>query len=457
MSGDARQTVGEGQRRKHPPPDKIRNVIGFASRSRFGYRWGVPPILQAMLVSASLGALIGTIRQWGQQREPKPEDGFAGVRTFTLWALLGTTAAAISAEFVPATFVATLLLIGGHLILRGVFGRIDFKIGFTTTAASLLTFLMGGLVYWQHTQAAVVLSAGTMLLLGLKQPIHAWTRKFTEADIRSTLQFVAITGVILPLVPNRSFGPYNAFNPHSMWLMVVLISGLGFIGYLLMRFLGTNAGVTVTGLVGGLASSTATTLAFSRRSREDPGSSGAYVLAVVLASLVMLARVAAVVLALQREIFAFVWPTLLAMALPGVAYTVWILIVRPLKPGSRAEPDLKNPLSLSIAIKFAAIYSVITLLIRAVSEEELTTGLLAVAFLSGLTDVDAVTLTTIDSTKSGALAAAVAAQVIVIATMANTLSKAMIAVFLGSPGLRKSVALIFGITVATGVAVSVFW
>ncbi len=457
MCGDARQTAGEGQRRKRPKPAKIRKLIGFASGARFGYRWGVPPILQAMLVSASLGALIGTIRQWGQQREQKPDDGFAGVRTFTLWALLGCTSAAISAEFIPATFIATLLLIGGHLILRGVFGRINFKIGFTTTAASLLTFLMGGLVYWQHTQAAVVLSAGTMLLLGLKQPIHAWTRKFTEGDIRSTLQFVAITGVILPLVPNRSFGPYDAFNPHSMWLMVVLISGLGFIGYLLMRFLGANAGVTVTGLVGGLASSTATTLAFSRRSREDPASSGAYILAVVLASLVMLARVAAVVLALQREIFAFVWPTLLAMSLPGIAYAGWRLLVRPPTSGSLGAPDLKNPLSLSIAIKFAAIYSLITLLVRAVSEEEFTRGLLAVAFLSGLTDVDAVTLTTIDSAKSGALATAIAAQVIVIATVANTLAKAAIAVFLGSPRLRKTVALIFALTAASGLTAFAIW
>lgn len=417
----------------------------------------MPPILQALLVSASLGALIGTIRQWGKQHEEKSEDGFAGVRTFTLWALLGTTSAAISAEFAPATFITTLLLIGAHLILRGVFGRIEFKIGFTTTAASLLTFLMGGLVYWQHTQAAVVLSAGTMLLLGLKQPIHAWTRKFTAADIRSTLQFVAITGVILPLVPNRGFGPYAAFNPYSMWLMVVLISGLGFAGYLLMRSLGTNAGVAVTGLVGGLASSTATTLAFSRRSRDDPGSSPAYALAVVLASLVMLARIGALVLALEREIFMVLWPTLVAMSLPGIGYAGWMFFGRPVKSASLEQPELKNPLSLGIAIKFAAVYSLITLLVRTVSEEELNRGLFVVAFLSGLTDVDAITLTTIDSSKSGALAAAIGARVIIFAAAANTLAKAVITVFLGSPQLRRRMTLIFGLTLATGLVAFALW
>ncbi len=417
----------------------------------------MPPILQALIVSASLGALIGTIRQWGKQHEEQSADGFAGVRTFTLWALLGTSSAAISARFVPAAFVATLLLIGGQLILRGVFGRVDFKIGFTTTAASLLTFLMGGLVYWGETQAAVVLSAGTMLLLGFKQPIHAWTRKFTEADIRSTLQFVAITGVILPLVPNRSFGPYDAFNPFAMWLMVVLISGLGFVGYLLMRIMGAGTGIALTGLVGGLASSTATTLTFSRRSREDPAASSGYVLAVVLASTVMLARVAAVALALQPMLFAVVWPALLLMALPGIFYAAWVLLIRRSQMKLIAAPELKNPLSLVTAIKFAAIYAVVTLVVRAVAEEEISRGMLAVSFFSGLTDMDAITLSTIDSTKTGGLVASLGARLIIVAAIANTLAKAAIVLLLGSTTMRRSGALIFGLTLGAGLlALAIF-
>lgn len=413
----------------------------------------MPPILQALIVSASLGALIGTIRQWGKQHEEKSADEFAGVRTFTLWALLGSSSAAISAQFVPAAFIATLLLIGGQLILRGVFGRIDFKIGFTTTAASLLTFLMGGLVYWGETQAAVVLSAGTMLLLGFKQPIHAWTRKFTEADIRSTLQFVAITGVILPLVPNRGFGPYDAFNPFAMWLMVVLISGLGFVGYLLMRIMGAGTGIALTGLVGGLASSTATTLTFSRRSREDPAASSGYVLAVVLASTVMLARVAAVALALQPKLFAGVWPALLAMALPGIFYAAWVLLIRRSQMKLIEAPELKNPLSLVTAIKFAAIYAVVTLVVRAVAEEEISRGMLAVSFFSGLTDMDAITLSTIDATKTGGLGESLAARLIIVAAIANTLAKAAIVLLLGSTTMRRSGALIFGLTLGAGLLV----
>lgn len=410
----------------------------------------MPVILQSLIVSASLGALIGTIRQWGKQHEQHVDDEFAGMRTFVLWALLGTTSAYIADHFVTGVFVVTFSLVGLHLILRGVLGRTEFKTGFTTTAASLLTFLIGGLVHWQQTQAAVVLSAGTMLLLGFKQPIHAWTRKFTEADIRSTLQFVAITGVILPLVPDRGFGPFGAFNPYSMWLMVVLISGLGFVGYLLMRFIGARAGIALTGLVGGLASSTATTLAFSRRSREDPTASTGCALAVVLACTVMLARVATVILTLRRELFAHTWPALLIMAVPGIICGFWLLAIRRPKWESVEAPALSNPLSLGMAIKFAAIYGIVTLVVRAVADQEVTRGLFAVSFLSGLTDVDAITLSTIDAAKNGKVLESLAARIIVVAALANTFAKLLIAVVLGTSVLRRWVTLVLGATIAGG-------
>ncbi len=136
-----------------------------------------------------------------------------------------------------------------------------------------------------------MLAAITMLVLGLKETSHDWTQRFTKEDIRSTLQFVALTGVVLPLVPNRSFGPFDAFNPYALWLMVVLISGLGFVGYLLVRILGARSGVALAGVVGGLASSTATTLAFSRESKAYPQFSAGFALAIVLACTIMLARV----------------------------------------------------------------------------------------------------------------------------------------------------------------------
>ena len=212
-------------------------------------------LLQSLILSASLGALIGMIRQWGEQQDVnKSDDRFAGLRTFVLWSLIGYTSALISATHAPYCFIAAVFMVGVHLVLHGMTNEGNHSIGFTTAAAAMLTVFLGGLVYWNHLLLAVMLAALTMLILGLKERSHYWTSRFTPEDIRSTLQFVAVTGVILPLVPNQGYGPYQAINLHSLWLMVVLISGLGFVGYLLIRILGTRSGVVLTGLVGGLAS-----------------------------------------------------------------------------------------------------------------------------------------------------------------------------------------------------------
>ena len=209
-------------------------------------------LLQSLILSASLGALIGLIRQWGdQQDENKHGSSFAGLRTFVLWALIGYTSAFLSDSYAPYCFVVALVMVAFHLVLHGISSDGRNSVGFTTTAAAVITLFLGGLVYWNHLPLAVMLAALTMVTLGLKQRIHSWTRRFTDEDIRSTLQFVAVTGVVLPLVPNQGYGPYGAINPYSLWLMVVLISGLGFVGYLLIRMLGTRSGVILTGLVGG--------------------------------------------------------------------------------------------------------------------------------------------------------------------------------------------------------------
>ncbi|HAV60862.1 MAG TPA: hypothetical protein DCY13_00665 [Verrucomicrobiales bacterium] len=405
-----------------------------------------------MIVSASLGALIGTIRQWNEQRERSKDDGSAGLRTFALWALIGTVSAFISDQHFKPTFVIALTLVGGQVILRSVVERSEFRVGFTSAAVAILTFLVGGLVHWGHTQPAVMLAALTVLLAGLKQPIHGWTRRFSDRDIRSTLQFVAITGVILPLVPDKGYGPYAAFNPYSMWLMVVLISGLGFVGYLLMRLLGPQAGIVLSGVVGGLASSTATTLAFSRQSREDPVLSGSYALAVVLACTVMLGRVAAVLGTLNPGLFAAVWVPLAIMSVPGLGYAGWMLIVHRKGRGASKTLELANPLSLGMAVKFALIYGVVTLLVKAVSQSEVTTGLLAVSFVSGLTDVDAIALSMVDSVRTNSLLPPLAAKAIVMAAVANTIMKAGMAVALGSPVVRRNVGIVLGLTATSGIA-----
>ena len=384
---------------------------------------------------------------------PGNEADFGGVRTYTFWAVLGCTGAYLSGKFSPAVLAVVLIVIAAHLT------AIHFRVpagrrppGSTTFAASLLTCLLGALVQIDQTAAAVLVAAMTSVLIGLKQPIHAWTRAFTAADIRATLQFVAISGVMLPLLPNRAFGPFAAFNPYSTWLMVVLISGMGFAGYLMMRLLGAKSGITITGLVGGLASSTATTLAFSRRSREDAPLSTSYALAVVLACTVMLIRILVVVGLLNTQLAATLLVPFLLMALPGICFAVWVWVFN--RPDEIAvdTPQIHNPLSLAIAIKFGLIYAVVAFLVKAVLALDLRGGLLPLSFLSGLTDMDAIALLMANSRNEAAVDLLPATRAVIVAALGNTAMKAGMAAAFGSPALRRQVAIVLALTGVVGFA-----
>jgi uncharacterized membrane protein (DUF4010 family) len=407
--------------------------------------------LNGIIVSASLGALIGLIRQWGEQQDTRKADAhFAGLRTFVLWSLIGYAGAYVGANHSPYGFVAVVAVVGLHLVLFSVFGQAKAGTGFTTTAAALITLYVGGLVFWEHLTLAVMLSAITIVVLGLKQRSHSWTRRFTDEDIRSTLQFVAVTGVVLPLVPNQGYGPYEAFNPYSLWLMVVMISGLGFVGYILMRLLGARSGVALAGLVGGLASSTATTLAFSRESKAVPTFSAGFALAIVMACTVMLARVILLLGLIYPKFISALWLPFTILALPGLIYAVWVGLIH--RHGERDAdlPELKNPLGLGIAVKFALLYAVIAFFVKILSQVELSGGLLALSFLSGLTDMDAIALSVANSLKEGGVAIELATKAVIIAAVANTILKAGLAIALGSKQLGFHITIAMGATVVFG-------
>ena len=413
----------------------------------------MPELLSPIIVSACLGALIGLIRQWGDQHEQEAKE-FAGLRTHALWSVLGCVSGYAGGKQEPYVLIAAMVGVAAHLIFP-VLGRRDRQPpGSTSFAEALLTLLCGALVAWGETRAAMLIAALTMVVLGSKKPIHSWARELTTADIRGTLQFVAITGVILPLVPNQPLGPLDAFNPYSTWLMVVIISGLGFAGYVAIRVLGTRSGILLTGIFGGLASSTASTLAFSRRSRESPALSEHYALAVVAACTIMLPRVLLAVGIVNPELaFRLVTPFAI-MAVPGLAFVTWVWIRR--RPAHRPgdTPALGNPLGLLTAMKFAALYALIAFLVRVFRAQGWTDGLLPLSFVSGLTDLDAIALSLAREGTNGH--ATTAALAVTVAAVANTLLKAGLAVALGSPGLRPRIAVVLGATAAAGTAWAVF-
>lgn len=414
----------------------------------------VDSLLLAIVASAGLGAVIGLIRQWSDQTDKPGLENYAGVRTFTFWSVLGCVTAYLSQQHSAAILPVALAIVGGHFVWQQQAAGSQTKgpTGSTTLAATLLTLLVGALVTWDHAKEAVLVTAVTVVLLGLKAPIHAWTRRFTSDDIRATLQFVAITGVILPLVPNEDLGPYNAINPFNVWMMVVLISGLGFFGYVMTRVLDARKGVLIASFFGGLASSTATTLAFSRQSRQQPNLSVAYALAVAVACTVMLPRTLVLVAVLNQPLALRLLGPLGIMAAPALAYAAWSTWRQRSQPRAENPPPVDNPLQLSAAIKFALLYAVIVFLVKVATQHgALETSLLPLSFVSGLTDMAAISLSvarTVDGDEN--FMPAFAAQAIVLAAISNTLVKAVIAAVAGSPTLRAHTLVILGATCLAG-------
>lgn len=407
------------------------------------------PTLSALAAAAGCGALIGSIRQWSEQtRHPEHGSDFGGVRTHTLWALLGCLAAGF-----PWALPAVLVLVAAHLIaLRwSPSPASDRAPGGTGFAAALITVLVGALMAAEHPRAAVLVTALTVVLLGLKQPIHDWTRRFTPQDIRAALQFAAITGIVLPLVPDRPLDPWGALNPFKIWLMVVFISGLGFAGYLAMRLLGARAGLTLTALLGGLASSTASTLAFSRRSRDEPALAPHHAFATVAACTVMLPRVALAIAVCSPVLAVELIAPLSLMAVPALIFAAVFVLRRP-AAGQIEAPSVANPLGPLTAIKFAALYAGIGLLVKVALKQDWQIGLLPLSFVSGLTDVDAIALNVAQSARDGAIDRALAVRAVILAAAANSLLKAGLAWGIGAPAYRRPAAFVLLATAAIGVA-----
>ena len=351
-------------------------------------------LLIYIIVSAGLGALIGLIRQWDEQSDNQPGD-FAGVRTHTFWAVLGCLGAFASEAHTPYAFVAVLVLVAAHLIAQAVSEADNAAPGSTSFAGAMVTMFCGALVFWDETKSAVVVAATAM---------------------------------------------------------VVLISGLSFAGYIAIRLVGARAGILLTGALGGLASSTASTLAFSRRSREAPKMSEHYALAVVAACTVMLPRVLIATGLVNRNFAQTLIVPFALMAVPGILYGGWVWLRRHPAHHEGDTPELGNPLSLSTAIKFAALYSAIAFLVKVIREQGWTQGMLPLAFVSGLTDMDAISLSLASDYGKEKTAADLATRAVILAAVSNTLLKTGMALMLGSTGLKWRVGIVLGATAAVGVA-----
>ncbi|NKQ36165.1 MAG: MgtC/SapB family protein [Chloroflexi bacterium] len=400
-----------------------------------------------------IGALLGTEREFVQQRKDSPD--FAGIRTFSLIALLGAVTAFMIPDF--GIFPAVLALGGLVLLIAASYFSIltqtHKEAGITTEVAVMLTFLLGALVMGEQGTVAIALSVVTALLLSLKGRLHHAIRQMSAEDLRVVLQFALVAAVILPLLPNWPIDPWGLLNPFKIWLVVVLVSGIGFVGYVLMKTLGASRGINLTGLLGGLVSSTATTISFSSASRETPAISSHYSQAVILSSSIMFPRMLLLVLVIYPPLLYAVGIPLGAMLATGMV--VVFLLQRQRKADGQASEEqalkLAHPLKLSTAIKFGLFFTVILLIVEFAQGAFGEVGVYVTSALAGLTDVDAITLSVTQLVENDQLQLRVAGTAVLIAAIMNTIVKGFIAYSSGSPELRRIVVSAFGVIVIIGV------
>ncbi len=404
-----------------------------------------------------LGLLVGLQREYVSLRKRGDGPGdFAGARTYALVALLGGVAAMVS------TLMAQTLLLAAVVLVFGVLMVVSYResasrgqLGITSEVAALIVFLAGALCFHDELALAAALAVTTTVMLALKLQLSHLANRITEEDVRASLTFAVLTLVILPVLPREPLAgpPFDVLVPWNVWLMVVLISGMSFLGYVLIKTVGTQRGVGLTGLLGGLASSTAVTLTFAQHSRGKAQLARPFALAILLAWTMMFLRVLVEVAVVNRALLRVVWLPLTAAALVSVLYCVYLYFAQRNADGPEDE-GFRNPFDLAPALTFGALYMVILVVTNIAQLHFGDAGVYVSAIASGLADVDAITLSMAELSRGeDGLDLRVAARAVVLAAASNTLVKGGIVLVAGAPSLRR--VILPGLLLSLGTAIGV--
>jgi uncharacterized membrane protein (DUF4010 family) len=409
--------------------------------------------LPQFLTALAIGLLIGLERE----RNPTAK---AGLRTCALVALAGAVSARLAEAFAAPSIIAVglgavaLMMIAAYYHHHEEFH--EWESGTTTIVAVIGCYLLGAMVLAGSARLAVMLAILATILLYFKAELGGIARKLERRDLISILQFAVVTFVVLPLLPDREVGPYAVLNPHHIWLMVVLISGVSLVGYVALRLVGREHGAVLLGLFGGLVSSTATTLAYSRHARAGDEFTQLAVTVILTANLVLLVRLAAFAAIVAPGILVVLAPVL-AAALAAGAVVFAIGWRRDARPHELTMPQIGNPAELRTALGFAALYAVVLLLAAWLAELAGSKGMYAVALASGLTDVDAITLSSLRLYGLTTLSAAQATTSIVLAISANAVFKlGIVRVVGGGALLRRCAPALIAMTAGAGLGVALF-
>ena len=400
----------------------------------------------------ALGLMVGLQREFSHRQQ---QDGahahageahsdvelFAGTRTFALISLGGWTCAELARQLGEPTAIwlgftaVAALLVSAHVLARG-------ERGLTTEVAALVTFLLGALCHAAPLTLPIALAVALTVLLAIKLYTRSLVQALTPDDVFATLKFAVMTAIVLPVLPRTPVlpAPFDVWVPWDIWLMAVLISAIGFSGYLLHKLFGARQGTAIAGLLGGLVSSTAATLSFARASAIAGAPARLLAGAVLLAWSTMFLRVGIEVLVVHHALLATVWPMLLLPLLAALPF-VWLALRTPDAVDADGEPLLSNPFELLPALGFAGLYAGVLLAAELAFDVAGDAGLYAASLASGIVDVDAITLSL--AGRAGAatdpLPHAVAARGIGLALLANTVVKSLLVATIAGPRMRTLV------------------
>jgi len=431
--------------------------------------------LISMFLSLLLGAFIGVQREIRQQKQEVKD--LAGFRTFTLISLLGFLTGYISFELFKDSNFLIMVLFGILLLLVLSYYIVSKNkrngVGIMTQILVLFSFFIGLLISQDYFYISVVLTVVISSILFLGQELHYFAKKLTKQEIFASLKFAIISAVILPVLPNKNYSlidmpvvgnfflnqsfisidflsKLDVFNFYHMWLMVVFVSGIGFIGYILIRILGANKGILLTGFLGGFMSSTALTTSFSIESKKNSMLVNPLAIGVIIACSTMFFRVLFEVMVLNSTLF---WNLVVPLGLMGSAGFI-LAVVLLFKFSSKNQKigkyQMKSPFTLGPALTFAFIFLIVSFLSKLFSLLFGDSGIYILSFISGITDVDAITISLCNLAKNGSISNSVASFGITIAAAMNTMFKAGIAYYLGKHSFFQIIFYVFSIILLVG-------
>lgn len=408
-------------------------------------------LVQKLAIAIFIGLLIGLEREFSKPEEQKI---FAGIRTYPLISIFGFCTALITSF--TSEWVYALLLLGFTVLVTSsyIFSAKQGRFGGTSEISMIIVFMLGSLVYWNFIILAAVIGVIVNLFLTLKIQFHSFVGKISAEDLHATLKLAIITVIVLPLLPDATYGPFDVLNPRMIWMMVIFISGISFIGYIIIKFYGKDKGISITGLMGGMVSSTAVAVALSKKSKEHSELSGNFAVGIILASTVMYGRVLFVAFVLNPSIVSTLWIPMLSFTVAGLVISYFLN--RKVKKESTEEGiNFRNPFELKSALLFGLIFGVIIFVSKAAEVYLGEGGIYAASALAGITSVDAIVIS-LAKLAGGGLSLKAAAAAVILATISNNIVKAAIGFIFGAIEIRKYIVTGLGILTLVSVLYLLF-